>query len=67
MKHILIVVDIQKDFVDGALGTAEAVAMIGNAAKVIAGFDAIFSLHTTRILKIIWKLQREENFLCHIA
>lgn len=39
MKHILVVVDIQKDFVDGALGTAEAVAMIDNAAKKIAEFD----------------------------
>ena len=38
MKHILVVVDIQKDFVDGALGTAEAVAMVDNAAKKIEGF-----------------------------
>ncbi len=35
MKHILIVVDIQKDFVDGALGTDEAVAMVSNASKKI--------------------------------
>ena len=39
MKHILIVVDIQKDFVDGALGTAEAVAMVDNAAKKIEKFS----------------------------
>ena len=39
MKHFLVVVDIQKDFVDGALGTAEAVAMVDNAAKKIAGFE----------------------------
>lgn len=39
MKHILIVVDIQNDFVDGALGTAEAFAMVGNAAKKIKDFD----------------------------
>ncbi len=38
MKHILIVVDIQKDFVNGALGTAEAVAMVDNAAKKIKEF-----------------------------
>ncbi len=38
MKHILIVVDIQKDFVDGALGTAEAVAMLSNATKKIREF-----------------------------
>lgn len=48
MKHILIVVDIQKDFVDGALGTAEAVAMVGNAAKKIKEFDGdIFVTYDT--------------------
>ena len=30
MKHILIVVDMQTDFVDGALGTPEAVAILEN-------------------------------------
>ncbi len=39
MKHILIVVDIQKDFVDGALGTAEAAKMVNNAAKLIKEFS----------------------------
>lgn len=33
MKKILIAVDLQKDFVDGALGTAEAVAMLPRAAR----------------------------------
>ena len=48
MKHILIVVDIQKDFVDGALGTAEAVAMVGNAAKKIKEFNGeIFVTYDT--------------------
>ncbi len=35
MKHFLVVVDIQNDFVDGALGTKEAEAIINNAAQVI--------------------------------
>lgn len=39
MKKVLIVVDIQNDFVDGALGTAEAVAIIDNAANKIKNFD----------------------------
>ena len=39
MKKILVVVDIQNDFVDGALGTCEAVAIIDNAAKKIENFD----------------------------
>lgn len=39
MKHFLVVVDIQKDFVDGALGTREAVAIVPHAAQKIADFD----------------------------
>ncbi len=35
MKHILIVVDMQKDFIDGALGTPEAVAIVDLAAEKI--------------------------------
>lgn len=38
MKHFLVVVDIQKDFVDGALGTAEATKIVDRAAKKIDGF-----------------------------
>ena len=39
MKKLLIVVDMQKDFVDGALGSAEAVAMVDNAVEKIEHFD----------------------------
>lgn len=39
MKHFLVVVDIQNDFVDGALGTPEAVAMVENAANKILSHD----------------------------
>lgn len=39
MKHLLVVVDIQKDFVDGALGTAEAVSIVDKAAKKIKEFN----------------------------
>lgn len=38
-KKILVVVDMQKDFVDGALGTKEAVAIVDNVVKKIEGFD----------------------------
>lgn len=38
MKHFLVIVDIQKDFVDGALGTKEAQAMVPLAAETIAAF-----------------------------
>ena len=37
MKHFLIVVDMQKDFVDGALGTPEAQAIVGKVVDCIKG------------------------------
>lgn len=39
MKKILIVVDMQKDFVDGALGSAEAKAIVDNVVRKIESFD----------------------------
>lgn len=37
--NLLIVVDMQKDFVDGALGTKEAVSILENVAEKIRSFD----------------------------
>ena len=39
MKKVLIVVDMQKDFVDGALGSAQAVAIVDNVVNKIENFD----------------------------
>ena len=39
MKHFLIVVDMQKDFVDGALGTPEAVAIVPAVCDRIRSFE----------------------------
>ncbi|MBQ4517004.1 MAG: cysteine hydrolase [Clostridia bacterium] len=39
MKKLLIVVDMQKDFVDGALGTPEAAAIVNNVVNKIESFD----------------------------
>ena len=39
MKKTLIVVDMQKDFIDGALGTKEAVAMVENVKKKIKEYQ----------------------------
>lgn len=36
MKHILVVVDMQKDFVDGTLGTKEAAAIVPRVARKIS-------------------------------
>ena len=39
MQDILIVVDMQNDFIDGALGTPEAVAIVPNVLKKIESFS----------------------------
>ncbi len=51
MKKTLVVVDMQKDFIDGALGTKEAVAIVDNVKKKIAkykenGDEIIFTRDT---------------------
>ena len=44
MKKILVVVDMQNDFIDGALGTPEAVAIVDNVVEKIRGeeWDSIY-------------------------
>lgn len=39
-KHILVVVDMQNDFIDGSLGTAEAVAIVPAVTDKIAQYSA---------------------------
>ena len=39
MKKVLVVVDMQNDFIDGALGTPEAVAVVPYVKELIEGFD----------------------------
>lgn len=39
MQNILIVVDMQKDFIDGALGTAEAVAIVPKVVEKVKNFE----------------------------
>ena len=40
MRKTLIVVDMQKDFIDGALGTKEAVAIVDNVKRKIEAYRA---------------------------
>lgn len=48
MKEFLIVVDMQKDFVDGALGTPEAVAIVPAVCEKIRSFEGeIFVTYDT--------------------
>ena len=39
MRKILIVVDMQKDFIDGSLGTKEAVAIVPSVIEKIGSYD----------------------------
>ena len=39
MKKILVVVDMQNDFIDGALGTKEAVSIVDNVVSKIENFN----------------------------
>ena len=39
MKKILVVIDMQNDFIDGALGTPEAVAIVPAVKELIDGFE----------------------------
>lgn len=48
MRDILIVIDMQKDFIDGALGTPEAVAIVPAVVEKVKGFegDILFTRDT---------------------
>jgi nicotinamidase-related amidase len=49
MRKILVVVDMQNDFIDGALGTPEAEAIVGNVKRKIRGYepgDIFFTMDT---------------------
>ena len=47
-KRVLVVVDMQNDFIDGALGTKEAEAIVGNVADCIRDFqgEVVFTRDT---------------------
>lgn len=49
MKKILVVVDMQNDFIDGALGTQEAQAIVGNVVKKIEEYqgEKVFATRDT--------------------
>ncbi len=49
MKNILVVVDMQNDFIDGALGTKESQKIVGNVAKKICEYkkENIFATRDT--------------------
>lgn len=38
-NNVLVVVDMQNDFIDGALGTKEAVGIVGKVVEAVRGFE----------------------------
>lgn len=59
MKQILIIVDMQNDFIDGALGTKEAVAIVPKVEDKIRNFDG--EVFFTRDTHEIWYLETQEG------
>ena len=59
MKQILIIVDMQNDFIDGALGTKEAVAIIPKVEDKIRNFDG--EVFFTRDTPETWYLETQEG------
>ena len=49
MKKVLVVIDMQNDFIDGALGTAEAVGIVDKVVKKIGNYpaDCIYATRDT--------------------
>ena len=39
MRKVLVVVDMQKDFIDGSLGTAEAQAIVQSVIEKMKSYD----------------------------
>ena len=42
MRKVLVVVDMQNDFIDGSLGTPEAVAIVENVKAKIREYDPAY-------------------------
>ena len=59
MKNILIVVDMQNDFIDGTLGTKEAVAIVPKVEEKIRNFDG--EVFFTRDTHENWYLETQEG------
>ena len=64
---ILVVVDMQNDFVTGALGTPEAQAIVPKVVEKIKNWKVRYSTQWTLIMKIILILRRASISLLFIA
>ena len=59
MQKVLVVVDMQNDFIDGALGTKEAVAIVPHVEEKIRTFDG--TVLFTRDTHETWYLDTQEG------
>lgn len=66
-KKVLIIVDMQEDFVSGSLGTKEARAIVPRVAEKAAHFDGTVILPLIPMGMIISKRRKAGSFLCRIA
>lgn len=63
---VLVVVDMQNDFIDGSLGTKEAEGIVQNVVDKINSLTAKSQLHLIRMERIISTRRKEKFFLlCH--
>ena len=62
MKKLLVVIDMQNDFIDGALGTKEAEAIVDNVVAKIKEYPRIaFTPPEIPIQLIIWKHRKANS------
>ena len=62
MQDILVVVDMQNDFIDGALGTKEAVTIVPKVEEKIRNFKG-----TVLFTRDTWIPRKERSFRYHTA
>ena len=63
MQKVLVVIDMQKDFVDGALGSAQAQMIVDNVRKKLRSLTGLSYLHVIRMILIILKAKRASFYL----
>ena len=66
MRNILIVVDMQNDFIDGSLGTKEAQEIVTPVAGKIRNFEGDME-HSIHMRKIIFPHRKERIFQSNIV
>lgn len=67
MQKVLVVVDMQNDFIDGALGTKEAVAIVPGVKEKIKNFDGVVLFTRDTHETTISTPRKERNFLYRIV